>query len=195
VAGRLIGAHGIDGVTLSDIAEAADVSRGNLYSHFGSKQELLDAICEPMFTYAAEQLGAIETLPPSQAIESLLRVHARIWRELPGALSVAHQLHDLLAEEAGSTSAISSRHVPDGLSAMHRPHNTPGGEPTSAHSAGPKTILRIFDQAAEEGILRFEPALAVKVFNSVTVPLLELCQETPHPDDAFVESMIRLLLI
>jgi AcrR family transcriptional regulator len=100
VAGRLFSAHGIDGVTLSDIADEADVSRGNLYSHFGSKQELVHAVCTPMLTHATEQYQTLSKLPPAQAIESVIRTHVTIWKEFPGALSVAHELQDTSMGEA-----------------------------------------------------------------------------------------------
>jgi AcrR family transcriptional regulator len=162
-AARLFSTHGIDGVTLADVADEADVSRGNLYSHFGGKQELLHFICQPMFTYAAEQFQRLSSWPPAQAIEGIVRIHWTIWQEFPGALSVAHQLQD-----------------------------TSMGD--SAHTAHLQDAMRIFQQAAGENLLRVEPALAIKMFNAVAVPLLELCQEAPDPDELFVESMLRLLL-
>jgi len=39
-----------------------------------------------------------------------------------------------------------------------------------------------------------EPELAIKVVNTISIPLLELAQEAPDPDAFFVESMLRLLL-
>lgn len=156
-AARLFAAHGIDSVTLSDVADEADVSRGNLYSHFGSKEELVHSVCEPMMVHTLEQYQALAQLPPAQAIESIIRTHLTIWREFPGALSVAHQLQGAGAEDA----------------------------------AHPPEALQVFERAAEAGLLRVEPLLAVKILNSIAVPLLELHQEA---DELFVESMLRLLL-
>jgi AcrR family transcriptional regulator len=164
-AGQLIAEHGIDAVTITDIANAADVSRGNLYSHFDSKEALLNAIVKPMVTQAVEQIRKLKDLPPAHAIAGLLRVHATLWREIPGALSVAHQFHSELAAASASTEEA-------------QPHN----------------VTQIFQQAADAGILRVTPALAIKIFNGIAVPLLELCQEAPDPDELFVESMLKLLL-
>jgi AcrR family transcriptional regulator len=186
VAGKLFASHGVDGTTLTDIADAADVSRGNLYSHFGSKQALLDAIIEPMVAYAMEQIGSLAELPPAQALEGILRAHATMWREIPGALSVAHQFHGVSIGEPASV-----QRTPDTWPKGHAVHSV-SKEPTDATQ--PPDMTRIFEQAADEGLLRVEPALALKIFNATAVPLLELCQEAPDPDELFVESMLRLLL-
>jgi AcrR family transcriptional regulator len=165
VAARLFSAHGIDGVTLSDVADAADVSRGNLYSHFGSKEELVQAVCKPIFAHTLEQYRALAELPPAQAIESIIRTHLTIWREFPGALSVAHQLQGTVVEHTAS-----------------------------AHSTHPREALEVFERAAEAGLLRVEPLLAFKMLNTIAVPLLELCQDAAEADELFVASMLRLLL-
>jgi len=179
VAGQLFASHGVDGTTLTNIADAADVSRGNLYSHFDSKQALLDAIIEPMVAYAMEQIHALAELPPAQALEGMLRAHATMWREIPGALSVAHQFHGALSAEPTS---------------MHLPYEQQTPDTLPAHATQAPDVTRIFQQAADEGLLRIEPSLALKMFNAVAVPLLELCQEAPDPDELFVDSMLRLLL-
>ena len=191
MAGKLFATHGIDGVTLTDIADAADVSRGNLYSHFDSKQALLDAIIEPMGAYAMEQFHSLPELPPAQAIEGLLRAHATMWREIPGALSVAHQFHGVLTAESTPTHTPHMQRTPDALPVGHEVYDA---LKESTHATSPQDFTWIFQQAADEGLLRFEPALTIKIFNNIAVPLLELCQEAPDPDDVFVESMLRLLL-
>ncbi len=165
VAAQLFASRGLDGVTLSDIADEADVSRGNLYSHFGSKGELVHAVCKPMLAHTMEQYQALAELPPAQAIESVIRTHLTVWREFPGALSVAHQLQGAVVEQAAS-----------------------------AHGTHPREALQVLERAAEAGLLRVEPLLAFKILNSIAVPLLELCQEADESDELFVESMLRLLL-
>ena len=45
-AGRLFGEHGFDGVTLDEVAAAADVTKPVLYRHFDSKRSLYLAILE-----------------------------------------------------------------------------------------------------------------------------------------------------
>ncbi len=48
-------ATGFDGASMNDIARAAGVSKGTLYSYFGSKDELFDAIIRAEFAQAAER--------------------------------------------------------------------------------------------------------------------------------------------
>ena len=49
-------ATGFDGASMNDIARAAGVSKGTLYSYFGSKDDLFDAIIRAEFAQAAERL-------------------------------------------------------------------------------------------------------------------------------------------
>lgn len=164
-AASLFAAHGVDNVTLTDITDEADVSRGNLYSHFESKETLVHAICQPAMEYSMEQIRRLDGLPPTEAIEGILRVHAQVWRKFPGVLLVIYQLKDTTTEE------VVSGHERHG-------HNT----------------ITVFRQAADMNLLRMEPELAMKVVDTIGIPLLELAQEAPDPDAFFVESMLRLLL-
>ncbi len=165
VAAGLFAERGIDNVTLADITDEADISRGNLYSHFGGKQELVHAICRPALEYSAERMQTLVGLPAAEAIEGMLRLHAELWRKFPGVPSVMQQL----------------RH-------------TPVGESTAGHGKHIHDEVPIFQQAVGKNILRLEPELALKLLSIIAVPLLELAQEAPNPDEFFVESMLRLLL-
>lgn len=164
-AASLFAAHGVDHVTLTDITDEADVSRGNLYSHFDSKEDLVHAICQPAMEYSMEQIRRLDGLPPTEAIEGILRVHAEIWRKFPGALLVTYQLKDTTTEEV-----------------------------VAGHERHSHTTITVFRQAANMNLLRMESELAMKVVDTIGIPLLELAQEAPDPDAFFVESMLRLLL-
>ncbi len=164
-AASLFASHGVDHVTMTDISDEADVSRGNLYSHFDSKEELLHAICQPAMEYSMEQIHRLNGLPPTEAIEGILRVHAEVWRRFPNALLVVCQLMDTTTEEV-----------------------------VSGHERHSRNDLTVFRQAADVNLLRMEPELAIKVVDTIGIPLLELAQETPDPDAFFLESMLRLLL-
>ncbi len=164
-AASLFASHGVDHVTMTDISDEADVSRGNLYSHFDSKEELLHAISQPAMEYSMEQMRRLDGLPPAEAIEGMLRVHAEVWRKFPGALLVVHQLMDTRTEEG-----------------------------VSGHDRHSRNDLAVFRQAAENNLLRMEPEMAIKLVDTIGIPLLELAQEAPDPDAFFLESMLRLLL-
>jgi TetR/AcrR family transcriptional regulator len=161
----LFAARGIDQVTLTDITDEADVSRGNLYSHFNSKEELVVSVYQPAMDYSLEQMRRVRGLPPAEAIEIILRVHTEVWRKFPGTLLVMYQLKDAATEEVGS-----------------------------GHDQQSQDVLSVFRQAADINLLRMEPELAINVVDTIGVPLLELAQEAPDPDAFFVESMLRILL-
>jgi AcrR family transcriptional regulator len=164
-AARLFAAYGVDGVTLTDITEAADISRGNLYSFFDSKEELVHTIYEPMLAYVAEEMERISLQPPEVALEGLLRLHLEVWRMHPHALSVAYQVQGGLQPEHGD------EHV--------------------AYSAA---VRAVFERAAANKLLRVEPALALKILDTLTVPILELCRSAPDPERFFIDSLSRLLV-
>ncbi len=54
----LFAADGVDGTTIADIAEQADVAVGSFYNYFATKDELLAAILEESLT---EQLHALQS--------------------------------------------------------------------------------------------------------------------------------------
>ena len=118
-----------------------------------------------MLTYVADQSRKLSRLAPAEAIEGILRNHLTMWREFPGALSVAHQVQGTMMEETGP-----------------------------AYHAHPNDAMIVFQRAADAGLLRVEPELAIKILNTFCVPFLKLCQEAPDPEELFVKSMLRLLL-
>ncbi len=164
-AASLFAARGVDQVTLTDITDEADVSRGNLYSHFDSKEDLVDAVCQPAMEYSMKQMRRLDGLPPTEAIEGLLRIHTEVWSKFPGALLVMHQSKDTTTEEV-----------------------------VSGHERQSQDVFRIFRQAADMNLLCMEPELAMNIVDAIGIPLLELGQEAPDPDAFFVESMLRILL-
>lgn len=164
-AATLFAARGVDQVTLTDITDEADVSRGNLYSHFDGKDELVYAVCQPAMEYSMEQMRKLDGLPPTEAIEGILRVHTEVWRKFPGTLLVMYQLQVAATEEV-----------------------------TSGHERQSQDVMSVFRQAADMNLLRIEPELAIDIVDAIGVPLLKLAQEAPDPDAFFVESMLRILL-
>jgi len=57
-AGRLFASQGYDGTSVESIVKQAGVSKGAFYHHFGSKEDVLDAVCEAM---VAESVGVIRS--------------------------------------------------------------------------------------------------------------------------------------
>jgi AcrR family transcriptional regulator len=166
LAARHFAAHGLDAVRLDDIAASADVARGTLYSHFASKEALVTAIVRPALELASREVREIGACRARIAIDRVVALYLRLWREHADALRVSHRL---------------GRMPPGELAAMH-----------GAFVAGLVQALR---PAARAGILRVhEPELAVLVIAHVAVPLLELYASRPDGERLFGDSLRGLLV-
>lgn len=90
VAAGLFGERGYDAVSLEDVAERLDVTKGSLYYYFPSKDELVTAAIETLgsdWTERLDELPAAQEGPPAERLRALLREHVRIAvREYPAAL-------------------------------------------------------------------------------------------------------------
>src|SRR4051794_30962972 len=76
VAAELFGERGYDAVSLDDVAERLDVTKGSLYHYFSGKEELAGAAIEALGTTWTERLErALESTPerPSVRLRALVR--------------------------------------------------------------------------------------------------------------------------
>lgn len=89
-AADLFGERGYDAVSLEDVAERLDVTKGSLYYYFSSKDELGTAAIEALgneWTSRLEQLPAAQQGTSEERLRALLREHIDIAvREYPAAL-------------------------------------------------------------------------------------------------------------
>ncbi|TQM09061.1 TetR/AcrR family transcriptional regulator [Pseudonocardia kunmingensis] len=89
-AAELFGERGYDGVSLEDVAERLDVTKGSLYYYFSSKDELVTAAIETLgndWTDRLERLRAAQDGPPAARLRGLIRAHVAIAvNEYPAAL-------------------------------------------------------------------------------------------------------------
>jgi AcrR family transcriptional regulator len=90
VAAEIFGARGYDAVSLEDVAERLDVTKGSLYYYFASKDELVTAAIETLgneWTARLEGLPAAQEGAPLDRLRALVREHIGIAvREYPAAL-------------------------------------------------------------------------------------------------------------
>jgi AcrR family transcriptional regulator len=90
VAAELFGEHGYDAVSLEDVADRLDVTKGSLYYYFASKDELVTAAIEALgdeWTARLARLPAARDEPPARRLHALIREHVAIAvREYPAAL-------------------------------------------------------------------------------------------------------------
>jgi AcrR family transcriptional regulator len=90
-AAELLGERGYDAVSLDDVAERLDVTKGSLYYYFASKDELVTAAIETLgndWTARLERLaGAQPGHPLPERLRALIAEHITIAvREYPAAL-------------------------------------------------------------------------------------------------------------
>jgi AcrR family transcriptional regulator len=165
-AARRFAEAGPDTVRLDDIAEAADVARGTLYSHFRTKDDLLYAIVEPVLRHAARRTLSLARLGARNGIDRLIELYLELWHAFPDALRIAYKAQDMPLGDLG---------------VLHR--RFLGG------------VLRVFEKAERAGILRSgDPLLAGHVMRQVAVPLLELYARHADGDRLFVDGLRGLLL-
>lgn len=89
-AAELFGERGYDAVSLDDVAERLDVTKGSLYYYFASKDELAVAAIETLgatWTARLERLAAAQDGPVGERLRALIREHVAIAvGEYPAAL-------------------------------------------------------------------------------------------------------------
>lgn len=100
---RLFAEHGADGVSMSQLAAAAGVSKGNLFHHFPSKRALRRAVLQRAcadFRALVEDLGRAD-LPSRARLERFVRDHtARLAARRDAVRLILRALLDADPEEA-----------------------------------------------------------------------------------------------
>jgi AcrR family transcriptional regulator len=100
---ELFARHGYDGTTTRDIAEAADVNIAQVHYHWGSKEELWNAVNYNVMSYALETLGVL--FEPAVA-ESSFPVRFRAIVEIMFDFLAANPNVALLIKQSGSSPSV-----------------------------------------------------------------------------------------
>lgn len=97
-AAELFGERGYDAVSLEDVAERLDVTKGSLYYYFAGKDELGTAAIETLGNEWTDRLERLLTTldgPPRERLRALLHEHITIAvRDYPAALRLFLVPHD-----------------------------------------------------------------------------------------------------
>jgi AcrR family transcriptional regulator len=97
--------HGFHGTSVDDLGAAAGISGPGLYRHFASKDALLMAVLDRLWSQLKPALDRIPVLPPAEALDVLLEAHLDLALGQPDAVV-------LLIREL--------RHLPDDYRARSR---------------------------------------------------------------------------
>jgi AcrR family transcriptional regulator len=113
-AAALFGERGYDAVSLEDVAERLDVTKGSLYYYFSSKDELVTAAIETLgneWTDRLEVLPAARSGTPAARLDALVREHIGIAvREYPAALRLFLTPQDWPAAQQARIKELRRRH-------------------------------------------------------------------------------------
>ena len=167
VAARRFAEVGPDLVRLDQIADAADLARGTLYSHFPTKGDLIRAIVRPVLEHAVAGLRRVARGRARDRIEGLLALYLELWGAHRDALRVSYRLQHV---ELGEIAAL--------------------------HGAFLEGVLTVLGAAAKARILRTrDPIVGARMIMRTAVPLLEICTAQPNGEQLFIESMRGLLIV
>lgn len=159
-------ARGPESVRLEQVAEEADVARGTLYSHFPTKEGLIQEVLRPALDRALHEASGAGDLPAVEAIDRLLLLYLDLWRDFRDPLRLAYRM------------------APGSLGALG-----------SLHEEFLRSVWSGFAPAARAGLLRAEdPVIAARILSRLAVPMLELVAPLPRGDALFLEGMRGLLL-
>jgi AcrR family transcriptional regulator len=113
-AAALFGERGYDAVSLEDVADRLDVTKGSLYYYFASKDELVTAAIETLgneWTDRLEGLPAGQSGTPPERLRALVREHIGIAvREYPAALRLFLAPQDWPAAQQARIKELRRRH-------------------------------------------------------------------------------------
>lgn len=113
-AADLFGERGYSGVSLEDVAERLDVTKGSLYYYFAGKEALGTAAIETLgteWTSRLEQLPEAQTGSASDRLRALLGAHIGIAvREYPAALGLFLVPRDWPEDQQGRIKEQRRRH-------------------------------------------------------------------------------------
>ena len=107
---RLFAEHGFEGVSIRDIAAAAQIQSASLYFHFTNKERILAELTylghEEHHNALVHALVAAGSTPSDQLV-ALVRTHVLVHCRYPTLAVVANnELHALSAEAGGPTMAL-----------------------------------------------------------------------------------------
>ncbi len=167
ISSRMFSLVGFEAVKFEDIANAADVARGTLYSYFKNKETLLEEILTNIFHRALQGIEKIKVANPRESVEELLHLYCDLWETDPDSLRVVHRFEE-------SPPEISK----------------------SMYLAVRGRIESIFAAAGQRGLLRSgDPRIAARLFARTTIPSLEVFSGLKDFRRQFVDHLNNLLLV
>jgi AcrR family transcriptional regulator len=104
----MLGEGAFHEATVEEVADRAGVARATLYQHFGSRLELVDAICDTFAVNPAlvQLRDTVELEDPDQALAETIALSMKFWasedqvlRQLYGVVAIDPAAADLVARQ------------------------------------------------------------------------------------------------
>lgn len=132
---------GYEQTTIQDILDALNLSKGGLYHHFKSKEEILEAVKQKRAQYAADMLhDFIQNTEAENAKEKLQKILCKL-----GASTETHMLDTILSQ-------------------ANNPHFVIGALQNAVNQDAP-VIARIIEAGVKDGSLQTsQPDLCAEIF-------------------------------
>jgi AcrR family transcriptional regulator len=181
VALELFSAHGYAGTSMRDIAETMSMTKASLYYHFESKEQILEAVTEPIRAEMNLMLQMAATPPPPTAERLLTRLveilsrHALLIEIVFNDPSSGDRGHHLQAKEVFRTvtSLLAGDGGPDSLlrarcaigAVLFAVRGTVRGDPRFTGPVGSDRALRLLggeDDALDAAVRRQVVAAALR---------------------------------
>jgi AcrR family transcriptional regulator len=157
---------GPDQMRMEDLADAADLARATLYSHFPTKEALVDAVVRPLFERSLEEVRPLKGLEPRAAVQGLIAVYWVLWGLDADGLRASYKLRK---NALGSLAEIHFRFI---------------GE-----------VMELLGRAQAAGVLRVQdPVLTGRIVATLAIPLLELVGNHPEGESLFKAMLGDVLL-
>ncbi len=168
----LFSQNGYAGTNIRELTAALGLVKSSLYKHFGSKEDIWDALLDSMIAYYAQRFGSPDRLPPApDSPEGLVSMTLRM---------VDFTIHDekvvktrkLLTIEQfrdDRARALATKHFLTGLWEMFTP---------------------VFQSMMDRGLIRWDdPAMLAFAYTAPISALIHLCDREPEKTD---EAMAQI---
>lgn len=87
-ASKLFQQKGISAVSLEEIADVVGISRGTIYNHFHSKDDLVRALIEPFLSRHLSVLKEIQDMSSPITLRPILEICVKMWENHHGILNL-----------------------------------------------------------------------------------------------------------
>lgn len=164
--------NGYSGTNIRELSASLGLVKSGIYKHFGSKEDIWNALLDKMIAYYDENFGSSEHLPPvPESLDGLVEMTMRM---------VDFTIHDekiiktrklLYIEQFRDERArkLASKHFLTGLTEM---------------------FTQIFSKMMEKGLLQSDdPAMLAFAYTAPISALIHLCDRDP---DQIPEAMVQI---